>query len=572
MLNLEDLPIGAKIKLGKHAVNNESPQDIIWLLAGWVQSDAVFITEKVIDARAFDGVEDGDPEVSESYRLNGDSRYPYSNIHQWLNSSDIDWWKPTHDFDTAPDSQHVDGGAQYATRPGFLSNFSEKEKSLLLGKITQCYRYYSNSGNVVYAGYDASGKVFLPSIKEINVGGKYSDECWEYFRDKTSNAFPTAQMATNNQLKNAVVNTSNYYRYWTRDAHGDEIGWASIVVNDPNTGQTLVGAASCKRSTDGGVRPAIYLDPWTKVSDTTDSDGCYQIIPNESPSAPVLTVPETIYSGQTITLRWTPSVDPEGTPVRYSLNTWVDDEGASSIHGITSTEFAYTVPSDAIRVRFAVDAYDSDLVSPTSSNMVERTIIHGDPPVISPEDAHIGTKSAAFTKQYSVTNPYNEKMTITESIDGKVLNTFYPTEDYTGAVAVDGETWLKLTNGTHTIVIAATNRITTIIRTYTFEKKVSTLSVKSEPMISSSRPIRISLRVLKDAPPEADVSVMVCNNANDVEPTWETAVQSSVGTYTHVFENESKTAEDWAVAVFVSISRNGGEGNCYLSSIGGAFE
>ena len=564
MLRLENLPIGAKIKFGKHVRTNETPWDIVWLLVGWDQSNPVFITEKVIDIRAFDGKEPGHPEVEGSYKSMGNSNYSYSNIHQWLNSSDTNWWKATHEFDTPPDSRYIEGGSEYADRPGFLSNFSEEEKSLLCEHNALCYRYYSDSGNVVYDGYDAFGKVFLPSIKELNVGGKYSDECWEYFRDKTANAFPTAQLGS------ASVNTSNYYRYLTRDAYGNEDGWVCRVAN--NEGQTYIANISCKNSIESGVRPVIELDFWRTLSDTVDSDGCYRILPNESPSAPILTVPETIYSGQTITLRWTPSVDPEGTPVRYSLNTWVDDEGASSIHGITSTEFAYTVPSDAIRVRFAVDAYDSDLVSPTSSNTVERTIIHGDPPVISPEDAHIGTKSAAFTKQYSVTNPYNEKMTITESIDGKVLNTFYPTEDYTGAVAVDGETWLKLTNGTHTIVIAATNRITTIIRTYTFEKKVSTLSVRSEPMISSSRPIRISLRVLKDAPPEADVSVMVCNNANDVEPTWETAVQSSVGTYTHVFENESKTAEDWAVAVFVSISRNGGEGNCYISSIGGAFE
>ena len=52
----------------------------------------------------------------------------------------------------------------------------------------------------------------------------------------------------------------------------------------------------------------------------------------------------------------------------------------------------------------------------------------------------------------------------------------------------------------------------------------------------------------------------------------EDATDSVTGNFVHQFENKSKTASKWGVLIRVTVGRNGGSGECYVSAIGGNFE
>ena len=59
---LSNLPIGAKVKFGKHSVNGETAQPITWVVVaknhtGYPSNSVTLLTEKIIDLRAFDAKE-----------------------------------------------------------------------------------------------------------------------------------------------------------------------------------------------------------------------------------------------------------------------------------------------------------------------------------------------------------------------------------------------------------------------------------------------------------------------------------------------------------------------------------
>lgn len=66
---------------------------------------------------------------------------------------------------------------------------------------------------------------------------------------------------------------------------------------------------------------------------------------------------------------------------------------------------------------------------------------------------------------------------------------------------------------------------------------------------------------------EDGVVLQVCNNFNDEEPTWETA---TVG-LKHIFANDKKTAESWAVGVRVTIDKTLGWDSVVCYSLSASY-
>ena len=52
-----------------------------------------------------------------------------------------------------------------------------------------------------------------------------------------------------------------------------------------------------------------------------------------------------------------------------------------------------------------------------------------------------------------------------------------------------------------------------------------------------------------------NLTLQICNNANDAAPAWETAANETV----HNFANTTKTAEQWAIGLNIDITRTAGE-------------
>ncbi len=52
-----------------------------------------------------------------------------------------------------------------------------------------------------------------------------------------------------------------------------------------------------------------------------------------------------------------------------------------------------------------------------------------------------------------------------------------------------------------------------------------------------------------------NLTLKICNNANDANPAWETATNETV----HTFVNAAKTADQWAIGLKIDITRTAGE-------------
>lgn len=451
---LSNLPVRALIKFGKHQIESETAQPIIWRVAdknhnGYPSNSVTLIADKIIDIRPYD--------VKESTYNNPD--YKLSNISQWLNSdaSAGAWWSKSHQYDVSPST----GKNAYSERPGFLYNFTAAEKLALL-PVTLTVQTDSDS-----TSQTMTTKVFLPSRKEVFGDSDFADGSSRLacFSDGKTGAYVTAQVLANVD-SGSVSSTSEFHAYYTRTNYDGDV---FIVTGDMDIARTT------PNSTANGIRPMVNLTGDLKISDTTDADGCY-------------------------------------------------------------------------------------------------TVLTQNVPAISGSNSNLGNKSAAFSHAYSVTDADNEAVTVTEYIDDVKIRSYVATLGASNSFAVTGNTWLKLTNGVHTLKITATDGFDTATRTITFTKSVTKLTVqRSTPIEASTMPTRIVVTLVKNVPANADVKVEVCNNGFDTTPTWEEFENYATG-LAYGFNNKTKTAGKWGVNVRVTVDRNGGEGACYISEIGGNFE
>ncbi len=131
------------------------------------------LSEKITGVACFDAAEPDTPgkNIYSLVSEYGSNNYAKSNIHQWLNSDEADWYKPTHPTDTPPVAEYTRYGEQpYADHPGYLTRFSQTFKDALVERdIPVLERKGKQKAELTYV----KAKVFLPSRTEMNKG----DEC-----------------------------------------------------------------------------------------------------------------------------------------------------------------------------------------------------------------------------------------------------------------------------------------------------------------------------------------------------------------------------------------------------------
>ena len=566
--SLSNLPIGAKIKFGKHSVNGETAQPITWLVVAknhsstpaYPTNSVTLLTEKIIDLRAFDAREPNhyDSDIAGS----GYNDYGVSNIDQWLNSSNTSWYKSAHGYDQAPTNAYVADNTGYDTRPGFLSNFTESERNAILTTTIRFMKYD-------YGKEDINRKIFLPSILETGIDPTIVQDgaIWSYFASGAERRCLVAPQCYTNTTSTAKPYASTYWNWWTRSANPVSKHKAYVIDNN---GKEFAGTTA---NGSYGVRPAMNLSSTLSISDTTDSDGCYTAVWNSAPPAPTtLTVP-TVYGGKSTTISWSKVTDPDGNTVTYQLEQSIGGGAFTTLYSGANLSYSTIVPYGTTSVQFRVKATDSVGASSGYKTSSSITVINNNAPVISGTDSNLGGKTTAFSQTYSVTDANSNTVTITESIDRVSVRSYTATLGATNTFSVAGNTWLKLANGIHTLTITATDGIDTSVRTYTFTKVVTSFTVqKSTAIEASAKPTRIKVSVVKTIPPEATFKVEVCNNGFDSSPTWEDATSVVLSELVYEFKNTTKTATKWGVNIRVTVNRNNGSGACYITSIGGNWE
>lgn len=237
------LPSKSKVKLGRYG-----GKELVWFTCKdknqkqyLIFSDNQAVQSPFV-SMMFDNKEPNNPSIEQ--KQNGNSRYLYSNIHQWLNSDKPanQWYSPQYTYDAPPDYQNKDG---------FLKDWTSEEKAVLVNNQWTCRRIASEGG-----GNDTfNARVVLPSVDDVTEGEPSMgdpDKNLDIFTDNNSRKLPGDR------------------DWFLRDPQDDNTVYVKIVYQYGVLYQSLC--------TDKKViRPLVAINPDVIVSETTDQDGCYTL-------------------------------------------------------------------------------------------------------------------------------------------------------------------------------------------------------------------------------------------------------------------------------------------------------
>lgn len=138
---ITELPLGAFVLLGAYR----------GVPLKWTKVDnQILCLSTNIGRFEFDSPEKDNP--IDLRKDNGDNRYSFSNIDQFLNNTGENWYIPTHEYDEAP---------PYADAPSFLTEFKEEELDCM-----EDHRFEAiDSDNNVSEWL--TRKVWLPSVNNF---------------------------------------------------------------------------------------------------------------------------------------------------------------------------------------------------------------------------------------------------------------------------------------------------------------------------------------------------------------------------------------------------------------------
>lgn len=538
--------------------------------SGYPSNSVTLIFDKIPIVLAFDAKE---PNNSNSDRKNyGNNRYSYANVLQWLNSNATagNWYSAKHSADQSPNSTSVVTYNPYADLAGFLAMLDDDFVAALLDTtVTVAKNTVTDGGS-----YETvTAKMHLPSTTEVglaNENGIAEGSKLALFSDNTSRlAYPTAECVSNSDYTSSSFNTSSSWYWWLRTPYSGD----SDNVRDVNTSGALYyhGAYSGGR----GVRPLCNLKSDILVSDNKNSRGNYEFQWNAAPSTPDgISVPESCYSTQDITVTWGDSSDPDGDAITYVLERSVNNGSYTKVTETAARTFTEVVSTSWNTIKYRVkarDTYGNESAYVTSSAV---PVIHNQPPVISGQNADLGTKSGDFSYKYTVTDPDGDTVTVVEKVDETTLRSYTPTLGEENTMNVAGHDFTALSNGAHTITITATDTVgNKAVRTLTFTKQISGFVITlAAPLEAQAQPTRANVVVTREIPAGATFKVEATNNPFDPSPVWEDCTNAVIQGVAHVFENTINTAVQFGMNIRVTVERGDAISACWVSSIGGNFE
>lgn len=533
--------------------------------SGYPDSVTTILTDNIITLKCFDAIEASNSDGNR--RSYGNNDWAVSNLRQWLNSAEAagQWYSAQHAADAPPTAANCwSGNNPYDAAAGFLAGFTAQERALLV------------STPLDYAGWSANAKtstdkMFLLSSNEVGLetlagnGTKFA--C---FTDNNSRlAKPTASAVSNSTYSNASFNVNAAWYWWLRTSY-TSISYNARYVH--NNG-TLNSNGACFGY--NGVRPACNLPSNISLSDTTDADGCYTIIYNTPPTAPAtITVPSEIRSTVSYDVTWATSTDVDGNLTGYILEKNIDEAGWVQAYQGSARSYTDTMPLNTQTVQYRVKAYDAAGDTSAYTTSAVRTVVNNRPPEIAGADGPLGSFGKnPPTYSYTITDADNDDVTVKTYIDNQQLSTGAATLGTEAEITLTAAQWTKTLNGDHTFKVVATDENEdSTTKTVAFTKAVHTAEfVLATPMAADDKPTTAILNIQGSFPTGSTLSVQICNNANDEEPTWEDATSAALYGTKHFFTNSTKTATNWGVGLKVSLARGSATGDVYVQSLGGNF-
>ena len=374
-----------------------------------------------------------------------------------------------------------------------------------------------------------------------------------------------------------------------------EISWTASTDAENNLEGYIV-----ERSTNGGTSwSQVYQGSALKTTNTVaagtqtvmyrvksyDSDGLSSgyrtssqitVINNTAPAAPAsITVPNTVYGGQSIVVTWGAATDPDGDAVTYALERQIDGGDWAQIYTGSNLSFTDPITRGWTSVAYRVKAIDSRSASGPYATSPTRTVNNNLAPTVvcsQTSGTDLGLKNTGFSVDYSVTDPDGDEVTVTEAIDGAAQRTFKATPGETYTFMVTGETFMKVLNGDHALTVTASDGKAETVHKLLFKKEITTAMITLVDAVPADARIAVCvLSVNGSLPADAVLKVEVTNNGLDDSPVWEDCTADVKAGANHVFTNETQT-NGWAFNFKVTATRGpSGEGG-YINSVQGGFQ
>ena len=255
-VDLDSLSVGSTFTLGKYQVESEDPWDIEWEIVHQTDDYQIAMTKSVIDLRCFDGKESTNNDSNRAKY--GNNNWKYSNIKQFLNSDQANWYSSQHQYDAPPSSancwSYTNGTTYnaYDTHKGFLYYWSDTDKSILKDMtLTLATPTVDDGGS-----YTWTDKVWLPTYTQMSGGQNNSiseGEVFSKFTDDNSRIkYLHPNCAANNEhckLKNYTSNNNWYYWMSSASTSGSSfvrrIGAGGAIGDTGGASTGFVGLAPC---------------------------------------------------------------------------------------------------------------------------------------------------------------------------------------------------------------------------------------------------------------------------------------------------------------------------------------
>ena len=277
----------------------------------------------------------------------------------------------------------------------------------------------------------------------------------------------------------------------------------------------------------------------------------------EGSALPIASTLQIAYKDGSAVVQWTRSPLTNYTRDAFCLytNGGVFNYYCSNTYG---SRPAFTLPSN-------LSVSDDGTVSVNSVPTITSSTANG---------ANLGTKTAGFNFQYVVNDTDGDTVTVKEYLDNVLKRSYTATRGATNTFqAVTTANFQTVLNGAHTLkVVANDGKEDSAAYSVTFTKSVTTASVTLTTPLTADDEIAVMVMTLVGSiPDDANLEVLVTNNANDTNPVWEDATADIKAGVNHVFTNKT-AVNGFAFNFKLTVSRGASGQGGYISNIGGAFE
>lgn len=588
---LGELPLGAKIK-DKDSTLFQSP--VVFQLAdknhgGYPANSVTLITEKSIALQCFDAMEVFS--VHDALMEHGNNRYLYSNIRQWLNSEKggAEWYIDMYEDDYPPLNKYATNCNYYYHSPGFLNQFSESFKSILMNT-----NLVSAKNTLLYEGGTEviQDKVFLLSAAEVGFQMSVAEgSALPIFAgDEDRVACCTEQAITKSTYSANPANTATPWGWWLRSPFVTKMDTAYYVSG---TG-TLSSAFAY--SGQFGIRPACNVSYNTKVSALPDEDGCYEIVYNTAPN--ISGMDEDLGEIHVPLIKTYSITDDEGD--LFSRIERLDDTVIRNAENQSSGSFTLSLTDHWVTMEMgqhSVTITATDGKGAASIRSWQFTKCNAAPAV--PEILHplpgsrvgqnffaefIMSKDLEGDQQY-----FKAQSCGSENFETGVVEFTEPLERWDAPTG----SWQEAVCGLDEDVgkrfripitglakdssqffrILSTDRVGSGQTTATQPIPIHVgefLVIQTMPKPLGYQPVEIAVRVKENRDGKTEGRFWVTNNGFDDFPIWEEATEQLKKGNSYVFTNKTKTAERWGYAVKYQIAAGASTGEIAVALISAA--